>query len=438
MSTTLEQYGDAKTAARLAPQWLSRVIVVTSLASCLELFDFTVFALFAATIGQQFFPAANPMTSLLLAVGTFGVGFLMRPLGAIWIGRRADQNGRRAALALTTGLMTVGTAAIALCPPYARIGIAAPLVMVLARALQGLAAGGEVGAAASYAMELSPRHLRGYVLSWQLAGQGAAAFLGASMGMLLTHWLSPASLSAWGWRLPFGFGLLIAPVGAYVRHRLPDLPPHDASTGATRLPLITLFRVHGAAIALATLMMLWRTVPVYTIVFYLPSYLTHIEHWPAMVGFRCSALSALMLVVFAPLSGRLADRLPRRKPLLLMTSGLTTVLIYPLFFVMTQLHHESAMLAGVCLVSALVALGAGSGALLVLEHFPAQARASGLALSYAIGVALFGGTAQFVVTALVKWTGNPMSVAWYVAPACLVSFVAVMMFRERLRGGERA
>ncbi|PMS33388.1 MHS family proline/betaine transporter-like MFS transporter [Trinickia symbiotica] len=410
---------------------LSAVIVATSLVTGLEIFDFTVYGFFAAMIGDQFFPAANPMTSLLLAVGTFGVGFFVRPLGAAMIGAYADRVGRRAAMTATCWLMALGTAAIGLCPPFATIGLAAPLIVIVARLLQGFAVGGEIGAAASLAMEAAPISHRGWLVSWQLASQGAAALLGACLGLLLTSVMSPAYLASWGWRIPFLIGLLIAPAGVYVRRQLRETSIPTATRTSVRTPLAELCREHGATLIAATLMMSWRTVSFYIIVSYMPSYVTRVMHMPAIIGFRSSALSALLLVVVSPLSGLLADRLPRRKPLVLLTSGATALLVYPLFLIITHAHGALPVLCSVGLISALLALGNGFNTLLVLEALPARVRASGVATSYALGVALFGGTAQFIVTALIEWTGDPISAAWYVALACLVSFCALILFREQ-------
>ena len=413
---------------------LLKIVIAASLVNGLELFDFTVFGFFAAAIGDQFSPATNPMTSLLLAVGTFGVGFFMRPLGAIMIGAYADRVGRRAAITMTSWMMALGTAAVGVCPPFATIGIAAPLIVIAGRLLQGFAAGGEMGAAATFVMEAGPMSRRGNLVSWQLASQGAAAVLGASLGMLLTRTMTPASLAAWGWRIPFLIGLLVLPVGLYVRHRLREIPLPVGSGNSGRhvgTPLAELCRHHGMTILLATLMIMGRTVPVYAIVLYMPSYLTRVMHMPAMTGFLCSAVSALLLVVISPLSGMLADRLPRRKPLVLFASGCTALLVYPLFLMITRAHNAWSVLCGVGVISILLALGAGASTLLVLEALPVRVRASGLSISYATGVALFGGTAQFIVTGLIKWTGNPMSVVWYVAPSCLLSFLAVVLFKEQ-------
>jgi MFS transporter, MHS family, proline/betaine transporter len=412
------------------PRELLKTVVAASLVTGLEMFDFTVFGFFAVMIGDQFFPAKDPMTSLLWAVGTFGIGFFMRPLGAMMIGAYADRVGRRAAMTRTSWMMALGTAALGLCPSFASIGVIAPLIVIAGRSLQGFAVGGDIGVAATFVMEAGPVSRRGYLVSWQLASQGAAALLGATLGVLLTSTVSPAALASWGWRIPFLIGLLIAPVGLYVRRRLREDPIPAAARNAGT-PLAELCREHGATILLAMLMMMGQTIPVYAIVYYMPSYVTRVMHMPAITGFLASALSALLLVVIPPLSGRLVDRLPRRKPLALLASGCTAFLVYPVFLMITRATSALPILCGVGLISTMVALGAGAVALLVLEALPARVRASGMAVSHALHVALFGGTAQFIVTGLIRWTGDPMSAAWYVAPACAVSFCALMLFKEQ-------
>ena len=413
---------------------LVRVIVATSLVTGLEMFDFTVFGFFAVMIGDQFFPATDPMTSLLLAVGTFGVGFLMRPLGAMLIGTYADRVGRRAAMMRTCWMMALGTAAVALCPPFAAIGIAAPLIVIAGRSLQGFALGGDIGVAATFVMEAGSVSRRGFRISWQPTSQGAAALLGASFGVLLSSTMPAVALASWGWRIPFIAGLLIAPAGLYVRHRLRENPAQAQAQQPNSTPLAELFRDHGATIVLAILMMAGQTIPVYALVYYMPSYVTRVMHMPTLTGFLAAASSAVLLVVIPQLSGRLADRMPRRKPLVVVSSACTALLVYPAFLMITHATGPLPVILGACLVSASVALGAGIVSLLLLEALPAQVRATGAAISHALSVALFGSTAQFIVTGLIKWTGNPMSAAWYVAPACLVSFCAVLLFKEKARG----
>jgi MFS transporter, MHS family, proline/betaine transporter len=413
------------------PRELLKAVVAASLVTGLEMFDFTVFGFFAVMIGDRFFPAKDPMTSLLWAVGTFGVGFFMRPVGAMVIGTYADRVGRRAAMGRTSWMMALGTAALALCPSFASIGVIAPLVVIAGRSLQGFAVGGVIGVAAAFVMEAGPLSRRGYLVSWQLASQGAAALLGATLGVLVTSMLSPAALASWGWRIPFLIGLLIAPVGLYVRRRLRDdqFLTHAAGYAGTRLT--ELFRRHGTTIALAMLMMMGQTIPVYAIVYFMPSYATRVMHMPPVTGFQASALSALLLVVIPPLAGRLIDSLPRRKPLALVASGCSALLVYPVFLMIAHATSVLPILCGVAVFSITVAFGAVAVTLLVLEALPVRVRASGMAVSHALNVALFGGTAQFIVTGLIKWTGDPLSAAWYVAPACGVSFCALMLFKER-------
>lgn len=423
----------ATTATHPGRHTLLKAVVAASFVTGLETFDFTVFGFFAVMIGDQFFPAKDPMTSLLLAVATFGVGFFMRPLGAMKIGAYADRVGRRAAMTRTTWMMAIGTATVALCPPFASIGPAAPLIVIAGRALQGFALGGDIGVAATFVMEAAPASRRGFVISWQLVSQGTAVLLGASLGVLLSSTMTPTALASWGWRVPFLIGLLIVPLGLYVRHRLSEAPLAVTATENAQTPFAELRREHVKTILLIMLMIMGQTVPVYAIVYYMPSYVSRVMHMPALTGYLASAASSILLVTIPPLSGRLADRLPRRKPIVLFSSACTAILVYPVFLLITRAHSTLPILCGVALISASIAVGAGVISLMALESFPARARASGLAISYALTVALFGATAQFIVTGLVKWTGDPMSAAWYVAPACLVSLCAVILFKEPVR-----
>ncbi|NMM04533.1 MFS transporter [Paraburkholderia sp. RP-4-7] len=410
---------------------LCKVILATSLGNGLEIFDFTVFSFFAGVIGAQFFPVTDSLTSLLMAVGTFGVGFFTWPLGAMVMGVYADRVGRRAAMTMSVWLMALGTAVIGLCPSFATLGIGAPLIVISGRLLQGFAAGGEVGASTTYLMEAGPASRRGFLVSWQPASQGAAALLGASLGVVLTRTLTPVDLAAWGWRVPFLVGLLVAPVGLYVRQQLDEIQVPTATAGFARTPLGELCREHGRKIVLATLMLMGSTVLTYVIVYYMPSYLTRVMHMPPTTGYLSAALSALILLVVSPLSGLLADRLRRRKPLVLFVFGCNAMLVLPVFRMITHAPSTLAVLLGVGVISTVMALGSGVGLLLLLEAFPARVRASGLAIPYAFGVTFFGGTAQFVVTWLIKTTGDPMSAAWYVGVSCFVSFCAILLFSER-------
>src|SRR5215475_12014058 len=200
------------------PQVRSRVaaVIAASIGNALEWFDFVVYGFFALTISKLFFPAGDQTLSLLLTFGTFGVTFFMRPLGAIVLGSYADRHGRKATLVLTIGLMMLGTAVIAVMPTYQTIGVLAPLLIVIARMIQGFSAGGEFGSATAFLAEQDPKR-RGFFASWQLASQGLTTVLATGFGVVLSGLLAPPQLESWGWRTPFIFGLLIGPVAYYIR-----------------------------------------------------------------------------------------------------------------------------------------------------------------------------------------------------------------------------
>lgn len=431
MQTTTALSGQALTAK--ARPGNARLIFATSLGNGLEIFDFTVYSFFAAMIGAQFFPSSNPITSLLFSVGTFGLGFLMRPLGAVILGGYADRVGRKAAMTMTIWLMALGTALIGLCPPFTSIGVAAPLIVLLGRLLQGFAAGGEVGAATTFLMESGPQSRRGLYVSWQGTSQAAAALVGAGFGMVMSQMLSPDALSTWGWRIPFLVGLLVAPVGIYIRRQLHDSHAPVAGAAKAALPVMALLRGYGRTVLLATLLIMGSTVSLYTLVYYMPSYLTRVMHMPPMTGFMSATVSALVLLLVTPLSGLLADRLTRRKPLLLCTLGTMTALVTPVFLLLVQAQPQTAyiVIAAVAIFTGVMAIGGVAMFLMLLEAFPPAMRATGLALPYAVAVTLFGGTAQFIVTWLIDRTGNPMSAGWYVQACCIVSFVALLLFKDR-------
>jgi len=197
-------------------------IAAAVIGNALEWYDFIVFGFFAVIIARLFFPSDSQYASLLLTTATFGVGFFMRPVGGIVLGIYADRRGRKAALLMVIALMTVSTAMIAFAPTYAAIGVGAPLIIVLARLLQGFSAGGEFASATAFLMESAPAQRRGFYGSWQMVGQGLAVLIGAILGTVLTRSLTPGALDSWGWRMPFLFGLIIGPLGLYIRRNLDE------------------------------------------------------------------------------------------------------------------------------------------------------------------------------------------------------------------------
>jgi len=218
-------------ASRSTPK--SFQVAAAVIGNALEWYDFTIFGFLTVVISKLFFPTDSQYASLLLSTATFGVGFFMRPVGGVLLGIYADRKGRKASLQLIIGLMTAAIGMIAFAPTYAAIGIAAPMIMVLARLLQGFATGGEFASATSFLIESAPSHSRGFYGSWQMVGQGTALLLGALVSAAVARGLSPEALDGWGWRIPFLFGLIIGPVGLYIRRHLNET---EAFTEASVAP----------------------------------------------------------------------------------------------------------------------------------------------------------------------------------------------------------
>jgi MHS family proline/betaine transporter-like MFS transporter len=398
-----------------------RTIAACSIGNALEMYDFTVYSFFAMLIGKLFFPADSAYGSLLLAVGTFGIGFVMRPLGALVIGSFADRRGRKAAMTLTIAMMVGGTLCLAFAPTYATAGTWGTLVVVAGRMLQGFSLGGEIGASTSMLMESGGFGTRGFRIGWQGASQGCAAVLGALSGAVLYASLDTPSLEAWGWRVPFLLGLLIAPVGLYIRKRLDE----TLEDGGETQPLTELFASHKSKIVRGVLSIVASTVGMYLVVFFMPTFLVRVLHLPTSLSLMAGCVSGATMAVMCIVSGLLADRMRARKPMALASVALTTIFIYPAIALMTSHPGVPLALAIIAALTALSSLGGAHLLLLLMEMFPARVRASGLSVIYSIGVALFGGTAQLIVTWLLARTGNPMSLALYMMVCGVVAVCAI-------------
>jgi MHS family proline/betaine transporter-like MFS transporter len=423
----------AHKAAQPSRAELRRIVTAIVIGNGFVAYDFTVYSFSAVVIGNLFFPSGNPASSLLLSLATFGAGFVMRPLGAIMIGHIADSRGRKAGLTVSLALMTLGTWLIACLPGYASIGPAATVLMVLARLMQGLAAGGEIGPASASLMEMVAYRHRCFMVSWRGASQGAAAFVAALVGASTTALLSPAAMHDWGWRIPFVLGGLIGPVGWYVRRRMPAGAPLQRERLGTR----RMFAAHPRAIVCGLLMMAAPSVGIYLTVFYMPAYLVRTLHRPAAISLLTACLSGLVILVVTPLVARAADRFASRKTLQYAALVASLMATWPAFWALT---HGAGDVVALVVITAYVALAinnAGPASVLMMEAFPAHRRAAGLAVIYSLGVVLFGGFSPFLVTWLINRTGDPMMPAWYLIAATLLTLVALKAFPEPEARGAR-
>ncbi|VTU21798.1 Proline porter II [Variovorax sp. SRS16] len=410
----------------VTPPW--RAVVSASIGNALEWFDLVVYGFFAATISKLFFPTGDDTVSLLLTLGTFGVSFFMRPLGAVLIGAYADRSGRKAALTLSIVLMFTGTLLIAIVPTYGSIGLLAPAVLVVARMIQGLSAGGEFGSATAFLAEHAP-HRRGFFSSWQVASQGLTTLLAAGFGAVLTSTLSAEQMAAWGWRIPFIFGLVIGPVAYYIRRNV-DESPEFAQIQATTTPLRDTFRDQKERLLLAIGIVILGTVATYLVLF-MPTYGVKQLGVPASVVFTATLMVGLIQMLLAPFIGHLSDTVGRVR-IMLTAAVLLLVLIYPMFALLVARPSFGTLLLVEIVFGFLMTAYFAPVPALLSELFPTQTRTTGLSLSYNTAVTIFGGFAPFILTWLISVTHDKLSPSYYLIFAAIVSIVALLFTRSRL------
>jgi MFS family permease len=398
------------------------VVVATVAGNALEFFDFVAYSFFAAYIGQTFFPSKDEFTSLLLTVGVFGVGFVFRPLGGILIGAYADRAGRRPAMLLTIVLITIGTMGLALTPSYESIGMAAPVLVILCRLVQGLALGGEVGPASVFLIEAAPPGKRGLYSSWQLASQGIAVLAAGLLGVALSLVLDKQALASWGWRVPFVLCLLLVPVAFYLRSAMPETYDQGAQLKGARLS------EHVKVIVLAVLLILGGTVSTY-VSNYMTTYAIKTLHLPDTTALTATVVGGVALFAGALVGGWLADRFGRRGTML-WPRLLLTLTTWPLFFLLSREPSAGMLYLATTVLTVLTAIGSTASLVAIPELLPRSIRATGLSIAYAVGVSLFGGSTQFVITWLLKVTGDATSPAWYVTITSIITLVAMWLTPE--------
>jgi MFS transporter, MHS family, proline/betaine transporter len=404
-------------------------IAAATVGNTLEWFDILVYAYFAPTIAQVFFPNTNPLVSMVLTFGSFGLSYLARPFGAVVLGAYADRAGRKAALALSLQLMVIGTAVMVLMPSYASIGLIAPLGIFTGRLVQGFAVAGEFGSSTAFMIEHAAGR-KGFFSSWQFAGQNMAKLLAALFGVGLTTTLTSHQLHSWGWRMPFLFGLLVGPVGLYIRRKV-DETPEFLEIAHTRTPVREVFATEKTALLLGAGLVAVGTASTYFSI-YLPTFATTRLHLPPTSGYIVAIVLAIFSVVLCPFAGNLADRIGYTR---IMLPAVTVMMLsyYPIFLLIT--HHPGipTLLAGL-LWDALFQITYLSGLSATMAGlFTARTRVTGLALSYNLGVTLFGGFAPSVFTWLTAVMHNNTAPSFYLMAMALVSILTLLAVRRRFQ-----
>jgi MFS transporter, MHS family, proline/betaine transporter len=406
---------------------LPRIIIAASIGNALEWFDFLVYGYFAVTISKVFFPTDNETASLLLALGTFGVSYLVRPLGAIAIGAYTDRAGRKAGLTLSILLMVIGTTMTALMPGYATIGLAAPIMILVARLTQGFSVGGEFGSAVTFLAEQSASR-KGFVASWQWASTGITGALASAFGIALSSTLTPEQLAEWGWRIPFLFGILIGPVGLYIRRRLDETPEY-VEIQPTRTPVRDVLRDHPIEVLLAMGASVVSNSSAY-IILYIPTYAMKELHLPQVTGYIATFVGAVVLGLASPVAGHLSDKLGR-SGILAGTAWAFFLTTFPVFYLMVA---DPSLATAIFAAGWLSLVKAGYSGVLpsqLAELFPTATRGIGVSLSFATAVTIFGGFTPFVSTWLISVTDNSLSPSFYIMFTAALSIAALVFVRRR-------
>lgn len=408
---------------------MKRAVVAATIGNMLEFYDFITYSFFAIEIGHAFFPARSDYGSLMLSLATFGAGFVTRPIGGIVLGIYSDRVGRRPAMLLSFALMGGAILAIALTPSYDTIGLAAPIIVVIARMAQGFALGGEVGPTTAYLMEIAAPERRALVVSWQPASQEIAATAGALVGVILSRTLAPEALDAYGWRIAFLIGALCLPFGLWMRRGLPETIQQQRGTAATEPSNhLRLARRYIRVIVLALMILASGTIATY-VTQYMTTYAKNTLHVASSLAFAVSLVSNAVGIAGALLGGWLAD-LWGRKPVMIWPQLAALLLTYPTFLWIVDAPGALSLLLGFGALSLIASLPFTAFYAAFTEALPQEIRGGVFATIYAAAIATFGGTAQLVVTWLLHVTGNPLAPAWYLLLAAAVGLLAMMLMPE--------
>ena len=404
-------------------------VIAAVIGNGLEWYNFMIYGVFAAVIARLFFPTADQLTSLLLSLGTFSVGFFMRPLGGALLGMYSDRMGRKAALSLTILLMCSGTAMIALMPTYAQIGVAAPLLLMVARLLQGFSTGGEMGNATAFMREYAPPGRAGFYVSWVYASSSLFIALGLAVGTLVTRGFSPGELEAWGWRVPFLLGLVIGPVGYILRTRIADPPEHRRTHDRAATPFRDVIGKHKREAFASGALITLSTICTYVLLVYTPVYAVRTLHLPQSAGFTATMLGTVTAGVLIPVVGHYVDRFGPRF-FLRLAPTLLIILAWPMFVFINDSPSLASLLVYQLVFGAVIALYQGPILTGIGDMFPNRALATGLGLSDNIAVSVFGGTSALVITWLIAATGSHMIPAFYLMAGGCIGLLGTLPLRR--------
>jgi len=401
----------------------------------LEMFDFMVYGFYATAIAKTFFPTDSAFASLMLSLATFGAGFLMRPLGAIFLGAYIDRHGRKKGLVVTLAMMAMGTVLIACVPGYATLGVAAPLLVLLGRLLQGFSAGVELGGVSVYLAEISTPGRKGFFVSWQSASQQAAVVFAGLLGVGLNHWLSPEQMGEWGWRVPFLIGCLIVPVIFVIRRSMEETPEFQARTHRPTLKEVvrSISQNFGLVIGGMALVVM-TTVSFYLITAYTPTFGKNELHLSDLDSLIVTVFVGISNFIWLPVMGALSDRIGR-KPLLIGATVLAIATAYPALSWLVAHPSFGNLLMVELWLSFLYGSYNGAMVVALTEIMPVEVRTTGFSLAYSLATATFGGFTPAACTYLIHALDNKAAPGiWLTGAAVLGLLATLVLFRK---GGQK-
>jgi MFS family permease len=418
-----------------APPALSRTgVAAVVIGNAMEFFDFISYATFAVYISAAYFPSTSEFASIMATVTVFAIGFVTRPLGGFLIGALGDRVGRKPAMMLTVFMIAIGTLGLGATPSFATIGVAAPIIIVLARLIQGLALGGEVGPSTAVLIESAPPQSRGLYSAWQLAGQGMALILGGLVGVTLSVTLTKDQMAAWGWRIPFLIGLLIVPVALWIRSQLPETLEEGERESSNARLFGMIFVTHLKISILGILTIAAATTSTY-VGNYMTTYAIRTLKLAPSIAISATLMAGAATLVGALFGGWLSDRIGR-KPVMIWPRVLTLLAIYPAFSYLVANAGLASLLIVTGGLGLLTAISGSAYITLLPELMPKAYRSTIIAVTYAVGVTIFGGMTQPVITYLIKATDNPIAPAMYVMGISVISLVAMVLLPESRRVDE--
>ncbi|TGN75380.1 MFS transporter [Streptomyces griseoluteus] len=429
------------------PPLLKRAVGASALGNCMEWFDFGVYSYLAATLGKVFFPGASPGAQVISSFATFAAAFVVRPLGGLVFGPLGDRLGRQKVLATTMIMMAIGTFAIGVIPGYSTIGIAAPILLLVARMVQGFSTGGEYGGATTFVAEYSPDRRRGFLSSWLDFGTFVGYALGSALVTVLNLLLSDAEMLSWGWRIPFLIAGPLGVIGLYMRLKLEESPAfqqqldeHEKSLAqeSAGSEFKDIIKRHWKALLICMGLVLLYNVTNYMVTGYLPTYQTETLGRSSSSADVLVLIGMVWIVILITFLGRLSDRIGRR-PLYGWAAAAMIVLAVPAFLLI-KMEGTWAPILGVLILSTLLACFAAPSAATLPALFPTAVRYAAMGIGFNFAVAAFGGTTPLVTAALVDITGDDLMPAYYLMLAGVIGLITVKFLPESaqvpLRGSQ--